>query len=182
MAEAALALGLAHRQLNYCATTGHRPGHGDCRARAEDARAGMPRRPEILRAHPGKEYPRRAGGSGSAAGSAARARARALDAGKVLAPGVGPGGAHGGASRAGSCCGNRRWSAAGAPRRRRLAAAGIRALRQLDRDFRRYWPLRNKGTTAKCSTFLRWRTEDYRRGIVFYPPEKARLFEPEYSS
>ena len=38
-----------------------------------------------------------------------------------------------------------------------MAAAGIGALQKLDRDFKAYWPLRNKGTTAKCSTFLRWR-------------------------
>lgn len=60
----------------------------------------------------------------------------------------------------------------------RLAAAGIRALRELDRDFRSYWPLRNKGTTAKCSAFLRWRLQDYRRGTVYYTPEVARVQEP----
>jgi len=63
-------------------------------------------------------------------------------------------------------------------RARRLAAAGIGALSDLDRDFRRYWPLRNKGTTAKCSPFLRWRREDYRRGIVYYLPKVARILEP----
>ena len=46
----------------------------------------------------------------------------------------------------------------------RLAKAGIRELRELDRDFRRYWPLRNKGTPGKCSGFLQWRIEDYRQG------------------
>ena len=71
-------------------------------------------------------------------------------------------------SRAGSCCGSRRWSAAEMRRPGDWPRRALRALRELDRDFRRYWPLRNKGTTAKCSTFLRWRMEDYRRGTVYY--------------
>ena len=61
---------------------------------------------------------------------------------------------------------------------RRLAHCGIRALRSLDRDFRSYWPLRNKGTTAKCAAFLRWRMKDYREGTVFYPPAGARARSP----
>jgi len=60
----------------------------------------------------------------------------------------------------------------------RLARTGTRALEELDRDFRAYWRSRNKGTTAKCSTFLRWRMKDYRRGTVYYQPEVARLPEP----
>ena len=60
------------------------------------------------------------------------------------------------------------------PLARRLARAAIRELRALDRDFREYWPLRNKGTTAKCSAFLGWRMDDYRRGILHFPPESAR--------
>jgi hypothetical protein len=63
---------------------------------------------------------------------------------------------------------------------RRLAAPGIRALEELDRDFRSYWPLRNKGTTAKCSTFLRWRMEDYRRATVYYRPDGGRLLEQSF--
>jgi hypothetical protein len=58
---------------------------------------------------------------------------------------------------------------------RRLAAAGIRELQELDRDFREYWPLRNKGTTAKSSAFLGWRMDDYRRGVLYFPPEVARV-------
>ena len=46
---------------------------------------------------------------------------------------------------------------------RSLAKAGIRELQQICRDFRRYWPKRNKGTTAKCSAFLKWRVGDYRK-------------------
>jgi hypothetical protein len=58
-----------------------------------------------------------------------------------------------------------------------MAVVGIRAMRELERDLRAYWPLRNKGTTAKCSAFLRWRIREYRRGTVFYPPEAARVLE-----
>ncbi len=57
---------------------------------------------------------------------------------------------------------------------RRMAAVGIRALRGLHEDFRAYWPLRNKGTIGKCAAFLRWRMEDYRRGVLHYAPEVAR--------
>jgi hypothetical protein len=48
---------------------------------------------------------------------------------------------------------------------RKLAQTGIRELRQLEKDFNAYWPKRNNGTTRHCSPFLRWRMEDYRRGI-----------------
>ena len=58
---------------------------------------------------------------------------------------------------------------------KRIAKAGIAALRQLERDFNAYWPSRNKATTAKCSPFLKWRMEDYRRGKLHFPPEVARL-------
>ncbi len=57
---------------------------------------------------------------------------------------------------------------------RRLALRGIRNLKAIERDFKAYWPTRNKGTTAKCSPFLRWRIEDYRHGVLHFPPEIAR--------
>lgn len=70
------------------------------------------------------------------------------------------------------------WQQALAARRtsraRQMARAGIRELRKLDHDFRDYWPSRNKGTTAKCSPFLRWRIEDYERGSLHFPPDVAR--------
>jgi hypothetical protein len=44
---------------------------------------------------------------------------------------------------------------------KRLARAGIRELRKLERDFEVYWPLRNKATPKHCSAFLRWRIKDY---------------------
>ena len=46
---------------------------------------------------------------------------------------------------------------------RAMARAGIHNLRELDRDFNVYWPQRNKGTPEHCSTFLKWRLADYRR-------------------
>lgn len=55
-----------------------------------------------------------------------------------------------------------------------LAQSGIKALRQLERDFKRYWPLRNQATIAKCAPFLAWRREDYRRGKLHFPPKVAR--------
>lgn len=60
---------------------------------------------------------------------------------------------------------------------RRMAQAGLLELAELDQDFRGYWPLRNKGTTEKCSPFLRWRMEDYRCGRLHFPPDLARAGE-----
>ena len=56
----------------------------------------------------------------------------------------------------------------------RLARAGTRELLQIDEEFRAYWPTRNKGTTATCSPFLRWRIDDYRRRALPFPPDVAR--------
>lgn len=56
-----------------------------------------------------------------------------------------------------------------------LAKKGIAELQELERDFQTYWPLRNKGTTAKSTPFLRWRMDDYRRGKLHFPPEVARV-------
>lgn len=60
---------------------------------------------------------------------------------------------------------------------KQLARRGIAALRQIDRDFKAYWPTRNKATPAKCSSFLQWRIEDYRRGKLHFPPEVARVVQ-----
>jgi len=62
---------------------------------------------------------------------------------------------------------------------RKLAREGIRRLQAIERDFKSYWPSRNKGTTLKCSPFLRWRMEDYRRGKLHFPPDAARLTKPK---
>jgi hypothetical protein len=47
-----------------------------------------------------------------------------------------------------------------------MAQAGIRELQKLGKDFNAYWPLRNKATPKHCSAFLRWRINDYRRGVL----------------
>jgi hypothetical protein len=47
---------------------------------------------------------------------------------------------------------------------KKMAQKGIRELRKLEKDFKTYWPLRNKATSKHCSSFLRWRMADYRRG------------------
>jgi hypothetical protein len=49
---------------------------------------------------------------------------------------------------------------------RRLAEVGVRELTELEKDFNRYWPLRNKATPEHCSAFLRWRINDYRRSLT----------------
>jgi hypothetical protein len=59
-------------------------------------------------------------------------------------------------------------------RAKALARSGIRELRQLDEDFRAYWPLRNKGAADKCAPFLRWRADDYQRAKLHFSPEVAR--------
>jgi hypothetical protein len=48
---------------------------------------------------------------------------------------------------------------------RQMAKAGIKELAQLEKDFKAFWGKRNKGTTKRCSAFLRWRMADYRRGV-----------------
>jgi hexosaminidase len=42
-----------------------------------------------------------------------------------------------------------------------LAQKSVHELRELEKDFSAYWPLRNKATTKHCSPFLQWRIEDY---------------------
>ena len=58
---------------------------------------------------------------------------------------------------------------------RKLARRGIRVLQQIEREFKACWPSRNKGTTEKCSPFLQWRINDYRKGRLHFPPEVARV-------
>jgi hypothetical protein len=69
-------------------------------------------------------------------------------------------------------------AAGGRSRATQMARGAIRELRDLDHDFRTYWPLRNKGTTARCSAFLRWRIDDYRRGVLHFPPKVAGVHRP----
>lgn len=49
---------------------------------------------------------------------------------------------------------------------RKLAQKGIRSLQKLERDYNKLWPLQNKATAKHSTPFLRWRMEDYRRGVV----------------
>ena len=58
------------------------------------------------------------------------------------------------------------------------AQRGVAELLQLDEGFNAYWPTRNKGTTQKCSAFLRWRIEDYREAKLHFPPQAARAEFP----
>ena len=62
---------------------------------------------------------------------------------------------------------------------RRMAACEIRELQRLEREFKIFWPLRNKGSTKTCSPFLRWRVEDYRRGKLHFSPEAASVVKPK---
>lgn len=56
-----------------------------------------------------------------------------------------------------------------------MAKRGIKELQHLDEEFKAYWPWRNKGTTEKCSPFLQWRIQDYRRARLAFPPEIAAV-------
>lgn len=56
---------------------------------------------------------------------------------------------------------------------RKIAREGIKRLGALDQDYDRYWPIRNKGTTAKSCAFLRWRMQDYAAGHNPFPPQKS---------
>jgi hexosaminidase len=56
---------------------------------------------------------------------------------------------------------------------RALADRGMAELKQLDQEFNLYWPTRNKSGTKKSSSFLRWRIDDYRLGILHFPPTIA---------
>jgi len=57
---------------------------------------------------------------------------------------------------------------------KRLGGAGVRELQVLARDFNNYWPTRNKGTTAKCSMFLRWRMAEYLGSVLPCAQEMAK--------
>ena len=176
MAEAALALGLAHRKLKYYATLGTPLGTAIAAPR--------PRTRELACRDGLKYYARIPAKNIRAAQDEVEAQRAAMKRacprtreGNVLAVELDLA-----ARMALQSCRIMLWQQAVVGGRhsqaRRMATAGIRALQELGRDFRACWSLRNKGTTAKCSAFLRWRMEDYRRGTVFYPPEVARILEP----
>jgi hexosaminidase len=48
-----------------------------------------------------------------------------------------------------------------------MAKRAVRELRQLEKDFNAYWPLRNKATTRQCSPFLKWRIEELSQAASF---------------
>lgn len=175
MADAALALGLAHRKLDYYAFNvtplGAVIAAPDPRTRELACRDGLKyyaRIPEInIRAAEDEvEAQRRVLRRAQPRTPAAAILAAELDLAARMAV---------------QSCRIMLWQQALAGGRtalaRRLAKAGIADLRRLEHDFEAAWPLRNKGTTAHCSAFLRWRTEDYRRGILHFPPETARRSE-----
>jgi hypothetical protein len=47
----------------------------------------------------------------------------------------------------------------------RVARKAIAELNALDREFKAFWPKRNKGDTQNCSVFLQWRIADYQRSL-----------------
>jgi len=176
LAEAALGLGWAHRKFEYCALNvtpfgaviaapRPRTGELDCR----DGLKYYARIPAAKVRAALEEVERLRGTLPRAPASGRRGEMFALELDLA-------------ARMAAESCRIMLWQQAvaggGGPGARRLARAGVRALDELDREFRRYWPRRNKGTTAKCSTFLQWRREDYRRGTVHFAPEAARVPEP----
>jgi len=56
-----------------------------------------------------------------------------------------------------------------------MARSGIRELKELNQEFERYWPRRNKGSTAFCSAFLHWRIQDYQHGRLHLPRNKEPI-------
>ncbi len=58
---------------------------------------------------------------------------------------------------------------------KRQAKQGIAELHRLDRDFTAYWPTRNQGNPKKYWPCLQWRIQDYRRGMLDFPPEVASV-------
>ena len=63
-----------------------------------------------------------------------------------------------------------------------MAKHNIAELQQLDEQFKAYWAWRNKGTTATSTPFLQWRIQDYRRGVLHYPPEVAAVVKRSTSA
>jgi len=71
------------------------------------------------------------------------------------------------------------WQQALAARKRarakRMAQSGIRELQQLEQDFGRLWPQRNKVSPLRSSPFFQWRIADYLCARLHFAPEVARL-------
>lgn len=58
---------------------------------------------------------------------------------------------------------------------RRFAKTATAELHEIDEDLNTYWPKRNKGSALKHWPCLKWRMEDYRRGVLHFPPEIASV-------
>ena len=56
-----------------------------------------------------------------------------------------------------------------------LAKRATGELHQIKNELADYWPTRNHGRPDKYWPFLKWRIEDYRRGILPIPPEIAAV-------
>ena len=176
LAGAALALGLAHRKFKYFAPNVTPFGAVIAAPRPETR--------ELFCRDGLKYYARISGGN-------IRAALDEVEKQRAIALGARPGSRSGevlalelelAARMAGQSCKIMLWQQALAAgqngRARQMARAGIRELRELERDFRRYWLMRNKGTTEKCSPFLRWRMKDYERGVLHFAPEVAKVARP----
>jgi hypothetical protein len=173
LAKAALALGLAHRKFNFSAP--NVTPYGAVIA------APPPRRRELFCRDGLKYYARIAAKNIKAAleevehqRAVLRAGRPATVGGEILALELDLA-----ARMAAQSCKIMLWQQALASGKaalaRRSADVGMKELRELDNDFREYWPLRNKGTTKTCSPFLKWRIDDYRRGILHYSPSQAQV-------
>jgi len=60
-----------------------------------------------------------------------------------------------------------------------MARRGIKVLRDIDAEFTDYWPQRNNWTPEKCSAFLQWRIDDYRRRKLHFAPAVACVEKAE---
>jgi hypothetical protein len=58
---------------------------------------------------------------------------------------------------------------------RSRAKKGINILRRIQADFDAQWPRRNQGKAARHWPFLKWRIRDYQRGVLAIPFEIANI-------
>jgi hypothetical protein len=58
-------------------------------------------------------------------------------------------------------------------RARESAEAAVGRLARLEKEFKAFWPSRNKATAAHAAAFLRWRIQDYRKGALAFLPDAA---------
>ena len=58
---------------------------------------------------------------------------------------------------------------------RDLAHRGVARLRDLEKRYYEYWPTRNRGTPKKYWPFLKWRLRDYQRGTLPIPQHIAAV-------